>query len=55
MDRDRSNWTSWATRISNEDSDYLLKNCHILLEKDKITKVDKYISTFHHRPDDFRL
>ena len=42
MDRDRSDWTSWATRILNEDSDELLKYSQLLKERGLISNVDKY-------------
>jgi hypothetical protein len=45
MDRDRSDWSSWATRILNEDSDELMKYCQILKDKGKIPKIDKYSIT----------
>jgi len=45
MDRDRSDWTAFATRIRNEDSDELMKYCQILKEKGRITNVDKYSIT----------
>jgi len=42
MDRDRSDWTSWATRILNEDSDELMKYSQLLKERGLISNVDKY-------------
>ena len=42
MDRDRSDWTSWATRILNEDSDELKKYSQLLKERGLISNVDKY-------------
>lgn len=45
MDRDRSDWTSWATRILNDDSDELIKFSQVLKEKRMISNVDKYSIT----------
>lgn len=42
MERDRSNWTSWITRISTEDSDRLMELGKFMKEKKQISKVDKY-------------
>ena len=42
MDRDGSDWTSWATRILNEDSDELMKYSQLLKERGLISNVDKY-------------
>jgi hypothetical protein len=48
MDRDRSDWTSWATRILNEDGHDIMEICQYLKDKGKlntIQKVDKYSIT----------
>jgi len=42
MDGDRSDWSSWATRILNEDSDELIKYSQLLKERGLISNTDKY-------------
>ena len=42
MERDRSDWESWATRILKDDSDELMKYSQLLKERGLISNVDKY-------------
>ena len=45
MNQYRKNWTAWATRIQNEESDALMKYGHTLKETGKISNVDRYSIT----------
>jgi hypothetical protein len=42
MDRDRSNWQHWMTRLSVEESDELLEWGKYLVQKGYIQTADRY-------------
>jgi hypothetical protein len=42
MDRDRSNWDNWMTRLSKQESEELVKLGKILLNRKLIERVDRY-------------
>lgn len=42
MDRDRSQWETWITRIPKEESERLMQLSKILVKYKYISKIDRY-------------